>query len=199
MHALLKIGWAAPFLVLWASVLSAAESALDFQPAALKTLDCQAQVPVTWSVYDQSSGESCAWVITPDDLKKGPYRTGVRIEPITQVQSRTGVKASRWVADRVNDKTASLPVLSSETGSTNDYFQVRRLVTEEVYSPGRTEYTTYRKIYSWYWNDKHDVVICMEASTPEKSWKSMSAILEKIGGLAFDVVAWKKKLAVTEE
>jgi len=165
----------------------------------LKSIDCHVQVPVEWSVYDQSNQDSCSWVITPDDLNKAHYKTGVRIASFAQVENLSGIKASKWVADRVNDKSASLPVLSSETGSTNDYFQVKRLVTEEVYSPGRTEYTTYRKIYSWYWNDKHDVVICMEARTPEKSWKSLSAILEKIGKLEVDVMAWKKKLKITEE
>jgi len=191
--------WTVPFLVLWASVLPAVEKDFEFQPAMLKSIDCQVQVPVEWSVYDQSNQDSCSWVITPDDLNKAHYKTGVRIASFAQVENLSGIKASKWVADRVNDKSASLPVLSSETGSTNDYFQVKRLVTEEVYSPGRTEYTTYRKIYSWYWNDKHDVVICMEARTPEKSWKSLSAILEKIGKLEVDVMAWKKKLKITEE
>jgi len=194
-----KKTWTVPFLVLWVSVLPASENAFEFQPAMLKSLDCQIQVPVAWSVYDQSNQEGCSWVITPDDLNKAHYKTGVRIEPFARVEFLTGIKASKWVAARVNDKSVSLPVLSSETGSTNDYFQVKRLITEEVYSPGRTEYTTYRKIYSWYWNDKHDVVICMEARTPVKSWKSMSAIFEIIGKLEFDVPAWHKKLTITKE
>lgn len=191
--------WTVPFLVLWVSVLPALENVPAFQSATLKSIACQAQVPVKWSVYDQSNKDCCSWVITPDDLNKADYKTGVKIDVVAQVESRTGSQASKWVAARVNDKSASLPVKSSETGSTNDYFQVRRLVTEEVYSPGRMEYTTYRKLYSWYWNDKHDVVICLEARTPEKSWKSMSAILETIGRLEFDVRAWKQKLTTTEE
>lgn len=195
----MKIIWIAPFLVLWTSVLPALDNAVEFHSAMLKSIDCQALVPVAWSVYDQSTRDRSSWVITPDDLNKAHYKTGVRIESLEQVENRTGIKASKWVAARVNDKSASLPVLSSETGSTNDYFQVKRLVTEEVYSPGRTEYTTCRKIYSWYWNDEHDVVICMEARTPAKSWESMSAILGKIGKLEFDVIAWKTKLAKIEE
>jgi hypothetical protein len=191
--------WIAPFLVLGASVLPALEKAFEFQPALLKAIDCQVQVPVGWSVYDQSRPGSPSWVITPDDLGKADYKTGVKIALFEQVESRTGNKASKWVAARVNDKSASLPVISSETGSTNDYFQVRRLVTEEVYSPGRMEYTTNRKLYSWYWNDKQDVVICLEARTPEKSWTAMSAVLEGMGKLEFDVSAWKKKLKISEE
>lgn len=191
--------WIVTLLALRASALPALESAFEFQPARLKSLDCQVQVPVAWSVYDQSSQDGRAWVITPDDLKKAHYKTGVRIESLAQVESQTGLKASKWVAARVSDKSASLPVISAETGSTNDYFQVRRLVTEEVYSPGRTEYTTYRKIYSWYWNDQQDVVICLEARTPDKSWGSLSAVLGQIGKLEFDVMAWKKRLATVEE
>lgn len=185
--------------VLWVSILPAAENGLEFQPASLKALDCQVQVPVGWSVYDQSRPGCPSWVITPDDLGKADYKTGVKIALFEKVESRTGNKASKWVEARVSDKSASLPVLSSETGSTNDYFQVKRLATEEVYSPGRMEYTTNRKLYSWYWNDKQDVVICMEARAPERSWKSASALFEKIGRLEFDVAAWKKKLTVGEE
>jgi len=188
-----------PFLVLLASALPAAESAFELQPAMLKSLHCRVQVPVEWSVYDRSNQGGCSWVITPDDLNKTHHTTGVSIESFAQVSAQTGIKASQWVSARVNDKSASLPVLGSETGPTNDYFQVKRLVTEEVYSPGRTEYTTYRKIYSWYWNDEHDVVICMVARTPVKSWPSMSTLLEGIGNLDVDVVAWKSKLAITEE
>lgn len=194
-----KRNWGVSFLVLWASVLPAFENTFEFKAAVLKGIDCQVQVPVAWHVYDQSSLGKGSWVVTPDDLNQAHYKTGVKIDSFVQVESQTGIKASKWVAARVNDKSASLPVLSSETGSTNDYFQVRRLVTEEVYSPGRTEYTTYRKIYTWYWNDRHDVVICMEARTPEKVWKSMSAVLDRIGKLEFDVMAWKTRLASTEE
>lgn len=189
----------APFLLLWACVLSASGSPLEYQPIPLKAMDCRVQVPVTWSVYDQSRPGAGAWVITPDDLNLADYKTGIRIDAFARVESQTGIKASKWVAARVDDKSASLPVLSSETGPTNDYFQVRRLVTEEVYSPGRMEYTTCRMIYTWYWNDRHDVVICMVARAPKKAWASMSAILEKIGQLDVDVKAWEKKLATTEE
>jgi len=194
-----KTNWIVPFFVLWASVLPASEKGVNFQSAALKSIDCQIQVPTKWSVYDQSNRDRSSWVITPDDLNRGPYTTGVRIESLAKVESLTGAKASEWVAARGHDKSTSLPVISSETGPTNDYFQVRRLVTEEVYSPGRTEYTTYRKIYTWYWSDKHDVVICIEARTPGKSWKSMSPILERISKLEFDVPAWEKKLATAKE
>ncbi|HNX33738.1 MAG TPA: hypothetical protein PKM57_03870 [Kiritimatiellia bacterium] len=199
MNAYVKKIWTVPFLLLRACVLSASEQPLEYQPLRLKAMDCQVQVPVTWSVYDQSRPGAGAWVITPDDLTLADYKTGIKIDALAQVQSQTGVKASKWVAARVDDKSASLPVLGSETGPTNDYFQVRRLVTEEVYSPGRTEYATYRTIYTWYWNDRHDVVICMVARTPKKEWASMSAVLEKVGRLDVDVPAWEKKLATIQE
>jgi hypothetical protein len=186
-----KRKWTFPFLVLWASVLSAIARPLENQPLRLKAMDCQVQVPATWSVYDQSRPGAGAWVITPDDLNVADYKTGIKIDALAQVQSQTGVKASKWVAARFDDKSASLPVLGSETGPTNDYFQVRRLLTEEVYSPGRMEYTTCRTIYTWYWNDRHDVVICMVARAPKKEWASMSAILEKVGRLDVDVPAWE--------
>jgi hypothetical protein len=191
--------WTGLFLALWVSAQPAVASDLEFQPSVLKSIDCRVQVPVGWSIYDRSSRDCGAWVITPDDLNKADYKTGVKIDALLQVESRTGVKASKWVAARICDKSTSLPVISSETGPTNDYFQVKRLVTEEVYSPGRTEYTTCRITYSWFWNDKQDVVICMEARAPEKAWKSTSGTLEKIGKLGFDVMAWKKKLATAEE
>jgi len=189
----------AAVLVLWASVLPAAEKDPVFKPAKLKAIDCQVSVPFGWSVYDQSTPECNAWVITPDDLDKADYKTGVKIGVIDQVESRTGSKASKWVEARVNDKTTSLPVIRSDAGPTNEYFQVRRLVTEEVYSPGRTEYVTFRTRYSWYWNDQHDVVICVEARTPDKSWSALSEVLGVTEKLDFDVVAWKKKLAATKE
>jgi len=194
----MKRFWIAPFL-LWASVLSAEEKAVEVQSAALSSLDCRIQVPSGWSVYDRSNQDCGSWVITPDDLNQADYKTGVSIDSFTAVEKQTGLKASKWVAARVQDKSASLPVLSSETGPTNDYFQVKRMVTEEVYSPGRLEYITCRKIYSWYWNDKQDVVICMEARTTKKAWSATRAIFEKMGQLEFDVIAWEKKLAKPED
>lgn len=191
--------WIAPFLLLWACVLPAAENAGESQSATLTSIDCRVTLPPGWSVYDRSNPACGSWVITPDDLNKADYKTGVSIDSLTQVEKQTGLKASKWVAARIRDKSASLPVLSSETGPTNDYFQMKRLVTEEVYSPGRTEYVTNRKMYSWYWSDKQDVVICMEARTPKKSWEAMWATLESMGKLEFDVAAWEKKRAKTED
>lgn len=187
------------FLALQAGILFAAAKAVELKTVALGPLDCQMQIPAGWSVYDQSKQGCGSWVITLDDLSKAHYTTGVSIDALAHVESQTGLKPSRWVAARITDKSSSLPVLSSEAGPTNAYFRVMRLVTEEVYSPGRTEYTTYRKIYSWYWNDQQDVVVCLETRTPAKSWTSMSAVLDTICKLEFDVAAWKKKLTPIKE
>jgi len=178
---------------------SAVEKAAEFQANTLASIACSVQIPEKWTVYDRSAQSSGSWVITPDDLNKAHYQTGVRIDVLSNTKINTGVIASKWVEDRIKSKSGSLPILRSETGSTNDYFRVERLVTQEVYSPGRTEYATYRKIYSWFWNDEQDVVICMEAQTPEKSWKKMSSVLEKIGRLRFNVAEWKKRLKKSEK
>jgi len=180
--------------ILAASIVSAVERIVAFKTNTLEAIACSVQLPETWTVYDRSVQAGRAWVITPDDLDKTHYQTGVRIDILSNPKINTGVVASQWVEDRINDKVSSLTILSSEAGSTNDYFRVRCLVTREVYSPGRTEYVTYRKIHTWFWNDEHDVVICMVAQTPEKSWKSMSAVLQRIGSLDFNVSEWKKRL-----
>lgn len=177
----------------------AAERIVAYKTHTLEAIACSVQLPETWTVYDRSVLGSPSWVITPDDLDKAPYQTGVRINIRSNPTINNGAVASKWVEARINNKTNSLPILSLETGSTNDYLQVRRLVTREVYSPGRTEYVTYRKIYTWFWNDEHDVVVCMEAQTPEKSWKSMSPVLQRIGTLDFKIPEWKKRLSKTEE
>ncbi|MDA3923771.1 MAG: hypothetical protein PF904_03625 [Kiritimatiellae bacterium] len=175
-------------------ISSAVENSEDFQSFSLKAIDCSIQVPTSWKVYDQSNQSISSWVVTPDDLNKAHYDTGVRVDSLSQVKNKTGSIASKWVADRIKDKSSSLQVLSSESGPTDDYFNVKRLVTEEVYSPGRDIYRTYRMCYSWFWNDKYDFVVCMVMRVPEKSWKSLSPSLEKVEKLDFDESAWKKKL-----
>lgn len=185
--------------IMASSMVSATERKVDFHTNTLNSIFCSVPVPEAWDVYDRSTHASSSWIITPDDLNKAHYNTGVRIDTVSNAKINTGVIASKWVEDRIQNKSTSLPIVSLETGPTNDYFRVIRLVTQEVYSPGRTEYVSYRRIYSWFWNDEHDVVICMEAQTPEKSWSRMAPVLERIGKLEFNVSEWKKKLKKTEE
>ena len=180
-------------LLLGASISVASGKPEEFRAVALESIDCSMTVPVDWTFHTKTNDTHISWVITPDNLNIGPYRTGVRIDSLLKVESRTGTKASKWVDARILNKSTTLEILSSESSSSDDLFKVRRVVTQEVYSSGRTDYTTYRMIYSWFWNDTYDVVICMVTRTPEKSWESMAAILGKIGKLEFDETAWKKK------
>ncbi|MDA3800259.1 MAG: hypothetical protein PF692_14420 [Kiritimatiellae bacterium] len=191
--------WIILCFILEASILMAVEITQEFNASILKPIDCSIQVPKDWYIIGKSNQTSSSWIITPDDLTIADYQTGVKIDSLSQVKDKTGVIASKWVADRIHDKSTSLKILKSEVGSTNDYFKVKRLSTREVYSSGKTHYATYHIIYSWFWNDDHDIVICMEARTPEKSWVSASTFLEKIGKLEFNVSEWKKKLTKTEE
>jgi len=185
--------------MLSAGIASAAERVVAFKTNTLEAIACSVQLPETWTVYDRTVQANPSWVITPDNLDKVHYQTGVRIDIRSNPKINCGLAASKWVEARIADKSSSLPVLSVETGSTNDYFRVSRLMTREVYSPGRTEYVTYRRIYTWFWNDEHDIVICMVAQTPEKSWNSMSNVVQRVEKLDFNIPEWKKRLAKTEE
>ncbi len=149
--------------------LSAEEIPEGFKAQELSPLGGEITMPISWHYSGGMTSNGFMFVISKEKNEDGHYETGMRIQGIADVKKRSGLSA--YDAANYNKqkfKKAAKRIIKECSDEDSGLFKKTCLETIEV--NGRDPQNDFHVIYSFFWDEKMDMMITSIFGSPEKKW-----------------------------
>lgn len=166
------------FKTLWPE----AAIALTNKPAAtelivqmLEPIGGKIRRPKDWFYTESHSGPSYVWTLSREDVSKGPYTTGFRIQMLVGIKENTGKSPKEFVQDFIQKKKKEADKVL-QTCDANKQELFTRICLETHEGP-------HHILYSFFWgNDNLDIAVVAIAGTTKELWNTYSAVFDQMAG-----------------
>jgi hypothetical protein len=138
--------------------------------------------PKDWFYAERHGGPSYTWIISKEDVEKGPYDTGVRIQTIVGVEKGTGKTPKQFVMDFIAKKKKVAKQIYDECEPKDQGLFTRVCL--------QTEEGPYRILYSAFWANGSDIVVVLTAGTKTEEWGKYSEIFDQMSN--FELIDMKR-------
>jgi hypothetical protein len=138
--------------------------------------------PKDWFYAERHGGPSYTWIISKEDVEKGPYDTGVRIQTIVGVEKGTGKTPKQFVMDFIEKKRKEAKQIFDECEPEDQGLFTRVCL--------QTEEGPYRILYSAFWANGSDIVVVSTAGTKTEEWGKYSEIFDQMSN--FELIDMKR-------
>lgn len=128
--------------------------------------------PKDWFYTERHGGVSYSWVISKEDLEKGPYDTGVRIQTLIGVERESGKSPKEFVLDFIKKKKKEAKQIFDECEPKDQGLFTRVCL--------QTEERDYRILYSAFWANGADIVVISTAGAKIEDWSKYSEIFDQM-------------------
>lgn len=155
-----------------------------FRTQILEPTGGKIEVPKEWHYNERHSGQSYTWILSKEDLEKGPYITGVRIQSIMGVEEKTGKTPEIFLREFVESKKEEVQVISQCKAQDQGIFTRICLETIEP-AAQHGEGKKFRIQYSLFWGNGIDLAVVMIAGTLEELWPENKEIFNSMQGFEF--------------
>jgi hypothetical protein len=165
------------------ATLSAEEVVPDgFVPQILEPTGGKIVRPKDWFYAERHGGPSYTWIISKEDVDKGPYDTGVRIQTLMGVEEGTGKSPKQFVMDFIAKKKKEAKQIFNECEPKDQGLFTRVCL--------QTEEGAYRILYSAFWANGSDIVVVSTAGTKTEEWSKYSEIFDQMSN--FELIDMKR-------
>lgn len=138
--------------------------------------------PKDWFYAERHGGPSYTWIISKEDVDKGPYDTGVRIQTLVGVEKGTGKSHKQFVLDFIAKKKKDAKAVFHEC-EPKDQGLFTRVCLE-------TEEGPYRILYSAFWANGSDIVVVSTAGARLEEWSKYSQVFNRMSN--FELIDMKR-------
>jgi len=165
------------------AILSAGEIVPDgFVLQTLEPTGGKIVRPKDWFYSERHGGPSYTWIISKEDIEKGPYDTGVRIQTIMGVEEGTGKSPKQFVMEFIANKKKEAKQVFDECEPQDQGLFTRVCL--------QTEEGPYRILYSAFWANGSDIVVVSTAGTKTQEWDKYSHIFDQMSD--FELIDMKR-------
>lgn len=176
-----------PHLLLILLLIGSALSAEDVVPKGfvlqiLEPTGGKIVRPTDWFYAERHGGPSYTWIISKEDVEKGPYDTGVRIQTIMGVEEGTGKSPKQFVMDFIANKKEQGKQIFDECEPKDQGLFTRVCL--------QTEEGPYRILYSAFWANGSDIVVVSTAGAKSEEWGLYSEIFDQMSN--FELIDMKR-------
>lgn len=131
--------------------------------------------PNGWFYAEAHQGPSYSWILSKENPKLGPYKTGMRLQVLVGIEEGTGKTTQQFCDDFLDRKAQVARVLNYFPITKQGLFLRRGLEVEEEIAG-----ETYHIIYSAFWLDSNMVLIST-AGAPADVWEDYEHIFNVMG------------------
>ncbi len=154
----------------------------DFELQLLEPLGGKILRPKNWYYTEGHRDPSYNWIISKEDVRKGPYDTGVRIQTLVGIQKETGQSPKDFVLDFYEQKKNSVQKVY-KTCDPQDQGLFTRICLE-------VDEGAYRILYSLFWGNRVDLVVVSTAGAKKEDWPTYEPIFNRMA--AFELIDMKR-------
>jgi hypothetical protein len=166
-----------------------AQSDQEFRVQLLEPLGGKILMPKDWFYKEYHGAPYYVWTLSKEDLDKGPYTTGVKIQLISGIQEGAGKTPEEFLKEYAEGKKQTAKVLSECAEEEQQYFT--RICVETIETlPEFGDDKKFRIQYSLFWSNRMDMVIVVISGTLEQLWAENEPIFDAMQ--AFELIDMKR-------
>ena len=138
--------------------------------------------PKEWYYAERHGGAGYTWILSKENLEKGPYETGLRIETIVGVKELTGKSPKQFVLDFIDGKKKTADkAIDGCMPKDQGMFTCVCLETEEG---------PFHILYNAFWGNGMDIVLVSTAGAKREEWDKYKNTFIRMGN--FELIDMKR-------
>lgn len=126
--------------------------------------------PIGWHYAELHGGPRYKWIISKEDPKKGPFRTGIMLQTFMGIKEGAGKTPEQFCKEFLESRATGAEKVHRRFPDTKmGLFTRAGVEVEEMVTHGQNE-ERHRVVYSVFWMGDGDLAAVMSAGCPADDW-----------------------------